>query len=392
MKDRRRWRIAAGILALLLSAVWLCVGAAAQTVNGSAEPCLSARGTAEIRFRIPGILFPDEGENDGRGCDGCERAEQSGRVGQAGPETRGKERKLIPGGGVFGIRISCDGVLVVGGREGGSAGFEAGLRAGDLIVSVNGSKIGTVRELTDSIAASGGRPLSLSVLRGEETVSVTVTPERYDGGDWQLGIFVRDNAAGIGTLTFIDPETGAFGGLGHAIGDGKTGTPVRLKNGTVTGVILDGIKRGKTGEPGELRGMLRPGGIGAVTSNTECGVFGRLTEIPAGEPIPVAGPDEVREGSATILCTLKNGSVGEYAVELGDLSAEAGRLRCFSVKVTDPALLALTGGIVRGMSGSPILQDGRLVGAVTHVMVGDPTRGYGIYLGSMLRAMEGGRT
>ena len=120
-------------------------------------------------------------------------------------------------------------------------------------------------------------------------------------------------------------------------------------------------------------------------------MFGRLSEIPRGTPIPVAAPDEVREGSATVLCTLKNGSVGEYAIEIGDLHSETGCARCFSVKVTDPALLALTGGIVRGMSGSPILQDGRLVGAVTHVMVSDPSRGYGIYLDSMLRAMENGR-
>ena len=184
---------------------------------------------------------------------------------------------------------------------------------------------------------------------------------------------------------------GAFGGLGHAIGDGKTGKPLRIKAGTVTGVILDGIERGRPGEPGELKGMLRPGGIGTVESNTEYGVFGRLSDIPRCEAIPVAKPEEVREGSATVLCTLKNGAVGEYEVELGDLSARAGCTKCFSVRVIDPALLALTGGIVRGMSGSPILQNGRLVGAVTHVTVGDPTQGYGVYLDSMLRAMEGKR-
>ena len=375
---KRGWRIAAGFLALLLLAVCFTVGVAAAE-TGSPEPCLSARNSTEIRFRIPGILFPDAVEKET--CKPTSRPD-------APAET---ERKLIPGGGVFGIRISCDGVLVVGFREGGSAGSDAGLRAGDLIVSVNGRKIGTVEELTDAVANSGGRPLSLSAVWEEETLPLTVTPARYDGGEWQLGIFVRDNAAGIGTVTFVDPETGAFGGLGHAIGDGKTGKPIRLKNGTVTGVILDGIKRGKTGEPGELRGMLRPGGIGVVESNTECGVFGRFSEIPEGKAIPVAAPDEVREGEATILCTLKNGSVGEYAVEIGDLGSKTGCTRCFSVKVTDPALLALTGGIVRGMSGSPILQNGRLIGAVTHVMVGDPTRGYGIYLDSMLRAMEEGR-
>ena len=378
MRIKRGWRIAAGFLLLLLLTVCFTVGVAAAE-NPQSEPCLSARGGTEIRFRIPGILFPDAEQSAG-----CAPTEH--------PDPRpGETRKLIPGGGAFGIRISCDGVLVVGCREGGSAGFEAGLRSGDLIVSVDGAKVGTVRDLTDAVANSGGRPLVLSVLRDDATLPITVTPVRYDGGDWQLGIFVRDNAAGIGTVTFVDPETGAFGGLGHAVGDGKTGKPIRLKHGTVTGVLLDGIKRGKPGEPGELRGMLRPGGIGAVESNTECGVFGRLSEIPAGEALPVAPPDEVREGGATILCTLKNGSVGEYAVELGDLSAQSGCARCFSVKVTDPALLALTGGIVRGMSGSPIIQDGRLVGAVTHVMVSDPTRGYGIFIDSMLRAMEGGR-
>ncbi len=369
MKRKTGRKLTAGVLLILLLAVFLNIGAAAAGYE-NVEPCLTARGTAEIRFRIPGILFPGDGT-----------------CGQAEPT----EKKLIPGGGVFGIRIACDGVLVVGFREGGSVGFDAGLRPGDLIVSVDQKKIGTVRDLVDAVKSAGERPLSLSVLREEKTLSVTLTPVRYDGGDGQLGIFVRDNAAGIGTVTFIDPETGAFGGLGHAIGDGKSGKPLRIKAGTVTGVLLDGIERGKPGEPGELKGMLRPGGIGVVTSNTEYGVFGRLSDVPAGEPLPVAEPEEVREGNATILCTLKNGSIGEYEVELGDLSAKAGCARCFSVKVTDPALLELTGGIVRGMSGSPILQDGRLVGAVTHVTVSDPSRGYGVFLHSMLRAMDGGR-
>lgn len=383
MKNKTGWKWAAGALLTLLLAIFCAVGVTAAEPAGKSavppEPCLSVRGGAEIRFRIPEILFP--AEEEGAAC-------EKGTCPDGKPSER---RKLIPGGGVFGIRITCDGVLVVGTREGGSAGFDAGLRPGDLIISVNDAKIGTVRDLTDAVKGSEGRPLRISVLRERETVPITVAPARYEGDEWQLGIFVRDNAAGIGTVTFIDPESGAFGGLGHAIGDGKTGTPLRVKHGTVTGVILDGIEKGKVGEPGELKGMLRPGGIGTVTSNTECGVFGRLSEIPRGTPIPVAAPDEVREGSATVLCTLKNGSVGEYAIEIGDLHSETGCARCFSVKVTDPALLALTGGIVRGMSGSPILQDGRLVGAVTHVMVSDPSRGYGIYLDSMLRAMENGR-
>ncbi|MBP5350133.1 MAG: PDZ domain-containing protein [Clostridia bacterium] len=377
MKYKRGWKFAAVLAAVLLLAVGLTVGVSAN--GDGVESCLSARGTAEVRFRIPGILFPEIGDGV---CDPVCPSDAQGEP---------TERKLIPGGGVFGIRIACDGVLVAGVREGGSVGYDAGLRQGDLIVSVDGKKIGTVRDLVDAVTTSRGRPLSLSVLREEKTVSISVAPAQYEGETWQLGIFVRDNAAGIGTVTFIDPETGAFGGLGHAIGDGKTGKPLRIKAGTVTGVILDGIERGRPGEPGELKGMLRPGGIGTVESNTEYGVFGRLSDIPRGEAIPVAKPEEVREGSATVLCTLKNGAVGEYEVELGDLSARAGCTKCFSVRVTDPALLALTGGIVRGMSGSPILQNGRLVGAVTHVTVGDPTQGYGVYLDSMLRAMEGKR-
>ena len=377
MKYKRGWKIAAVLAAVLLLAVGLTIGVSAN--GDGVEPCLSARGTAEVRFRIPGILFP---EIENETCDPYSPSDAEGKT---------TERKLIPGGGVFGIRIACDGVLVAGVREGGSVGYDAGLRQGDLIVSVDGKKIGTVRDLVDAVTGSRGRPLSLSVLREEKTVSLSVAPAQYEGETWQLGIFVRDNAAGIGTVTFIDPETGAFGGLGHAIGDGKTGKPLRIKAGTVTGVILDGIERGKPGEPGELKGMLRPGGIGTVESNTEYGVFGRLSDIPRCEAIPVAKPEEVKEGSATVLCTLKNGAVGEYEVELGDLSARAGCTKCFSVRVTDPALLALTGGIVRGMSGSPILQNGRLVGAVTHVTVGDPTQGYGVYLDSMLRAMEGKR-
>ena len=200
---------------------------------------------------------------------------------------------------------------------------------------------------------------------------------------------MRDSASGIGTVTFVDPESGLFGGLGHGVCDGDTGALVPLSRGSVLSVDLKGAVRGECGKPGELRGSFTGKRLGAVVTNSECGVFGILAKAPETPyaPMPVATAREVKEGSATVLCTLDGEGIREYAVEISHIDHSARPTKSFTVRVTDPALLEKTGGIVQGMSGSPIIQNGKLVGAVTHVLINDPTTGYGIFIENMLNQM-----
>ena len=302
---------------------------------------------------------------------------------------------LCPGGSVFGIRAPMDGALVtalseVATAEGSRApAREAGLRRGDLITAAGGTPVRTAEELSAAIAGCDGRPLSLTVCRGGETLTLSLTPCRAGGeGAFRAGVMVKDTVAGIGTVTFYDPETGFFGGLGHGVYDGVSKTPAALGRGAVTGVGLTGVVKGKAGSPGELRGHLEAEKLGTLLSNTDSGVFGVLASPPAGEPIPIALSHEVEVGPAEILSTLEDGATRRYAIEITSLRGERGSEKSFSVRVTDPALLELTGGIVQGMSGSPIIQNGKLVGAVTHVMIGDPTAGYGIFIENMLNAAQ----
>ena len=306
-----------------------------------------------------------------------------------------KEKKLIPGGMTFGVKFFTDGVLVVGFSEGDNSGlsdspaYAAGIRSGDVILKADGRELTGTGSLSEAVDASGGKPVEFICRRNGREFTVTVTPKASSDGNFHAGMWVRDGGAGIGTVTFIDPDTKVFGGLGHGICDSETGKPVPLGRGVVMGVTVSGLRRGSAGTPGEIRGYFEPEKLGAVTGNTDCGVFGVFSNIPenCGEALPVASAKEVAEGPAVIRCTLDNGKVCEYGVELSSIDRNASGGRCFSVKVTDPALLELTGGIIQGMSGSPVIQNGKLVGAVTHVLINDPTSGYGIFIGNMLKGM-----
>lgn len=305
----------------------------------------------------------------------------------------GSELLLIPGGMAFGVKFCTDGVLVVGfSEDGGSPAYDAGLRINDIILSANGRELSGAGALTEIVDNSDGRDVTLLCRRDGKEFSVSVTPEKCADGTYRTGMWVRDGGAGIGTVTFIDPGTGAFGGLGHGICDSDTGKPVPLGRGMVMNVRISGITRGCAGTPGELRGYFEPEKLGAVTGNTDRGVFGLFSKLPEAycEAIPAASPREVRSGDATILCTLDDGTIREYTVRLSDIDRSAAGGRCFSVHVTDPVLIERTGGIVQGMSGSPILQNGKLVGAVTHVLINDPTSGYGIFIENMLASMPDG--
>lgn len=296
-------------------------------------------------------------------------------------------KMLIPGGMTFGVRFFTDGVLVVGFAEKGDCpAYAAGLRIGDVVLKANGKALGGAKDLTDTIEKSGGQTVELYCRRDKADFTVKITPTADENGKYKAGMWVRDGGAGIGTVTYIDPKTGAFGGLGHGICDADTGKPLPLGRGVVLGVNISGITKGRVGAPGEIKGYFESSKLGSVIKNTDCGVFGIYSEIPktAYGAMPIASANEVKEGAATILCTLDSGQMHEYTVEIYSIDRSASGGRCFSVRVTDANLLAITGGIVQGMSGSPIIQNGKLVGAVTHVLVSDPTAGYGIFIENML--------
>jgi len=290
---------------------------------------------------------------------------------------------LCPGGGVFGIKIKQNAVTVVE-----SKGIPA-LSAGDVILSVNGKRIHTAEQMREAIAGSDGNSLTIRALHGEGEVAIEVRPALVDG-EYRLGLTLRDGAAGIGTVTFIDPQTGLFGGLGHGICDADSGRVVGMEHGEICEVILGGIHKGEAGKPGELCGILTSEHLGTLSANNECGVFGRVDtdRLALPDAMEIGSRDEVHEGDATIISTLKNGMRAEYRVRISDIDRTSTGTKSFRIKVTDPTLIALTGGIVRGMSGSPIIQDGKLVGAVTHVMIAEPTEGYGIFIENMLNAAQ----
>ena len=297
----------------------------------------------------------------------------------------GKDKKeplcLIPGGDVFGIRIKEEFVTVSGAKD------SAALKRGDKIISVNGQKINEISDVNGALSDCNGAPLKIEILRSGEKVTLTVLPKR-EGSEYKLGVTLRKVASGIGTVTFIDPETHVFGGLGHGVCESEGGNLVGLESGEVSGVVLGGVTRGEAGKPGELSGVLGRKALGSIYKNHECGVFGVLDDTCSYDsaPIPVANKNEIKLGEAEIISTVKNGKKSSYKIEIVDIDKSSTGSKSFRIKVTDPFLITLTGGIVRGMSGSPIIQNGKLVGAVTHVLVADPTEGYGIFIENMLNA------
>ena len=290
-----------------------------------------------------------------------------------------EKTSLLVGGEVFGLKIKQKYVTVTE-----SKGVPA-LKVGDVILSVNGKQVSTADEVADIVRKSGGESLTIRALHAGSEVGIEVRP-RLEDGEYRLGISLRDGAAGLGTVTFVDRESGMFGGLGHGICDAESGEIISMQSGEVCGVVLGGVHKGECGKPGELCGILTDTDLGDLSVNSECGVFGIITDptMLSGSELEIAKKSEVRQGAATILSTIKNGKTAEYKIEIYDIDQSSTGSKSFRIRVTDETLKALTGGIVRGMSGSPIIQGGKLVGAVTHVLVADPTEGYGIFIENML--------
>lgn len=306
---------------------------------------------------------------------------------------------LIPIGHTVGIQMSAEGVLVVRLDDVQTAdgavcpAREAGVQEGDLIVGVNGAQISANDDLQKQIALSGGQPVELTLESDGSSRTVTVTPCADEDGVYRIGVLARDGMAGIGTLTYVDPETGAYGSLGHGICDNETGVLIPLRDGSLIESSVGSVQRGEVGEPGALQGEFDSDkAIGTVDENTESGIFGTLTDssiYSSLESVPVASADEIEVGEAEILTNVEGDTVEKYSVQVEKIYPQDDEYgRGMMLRVTDPELIEKTGGIVQGMSGSPVLQNGKLIGAVTHVLVNDPTCGYAIGIERMIEEME----
>ncbi len=300
---------------------------------------------------------------------------------------------LIPGGELFGIRMEIDGLLVSGtgpveGTE-KSPATEAGIQPGDRLLRVDGVALRGAASFTKLLAKCGGSAMTVTLERNGRETDVTLTPVRDPAGVWRAGLWVREAAAGIGTVTFIDPRTGSFAGLGHGICDAESGALLPLRGGSVCKVKPEGAKRGTPAQPGEVRGTLTDETIGELRANTPTGIYGTAKDAQSradGEAVPVALKDEVKPGKVTILCQIDESGKKAYDARIEEICDPNSQTKNFVIRVTDPELLEKTGGIIQGMSGSPILQNGKLIGAVTHVMVRSPEEGYGIFLENMLKS------
>ena len=300
--------------------------------------------------------------------------------------------EVIPGGDAVAVRLQSDGVIVLGFTDEDEANpaRQAGLKRGDRILRIGGSEAGSVDALTAALNRAEGT-VSLTYYRGKKECNTEITPRIGEDGCRRLGLLVKDSTAGIGTLTFVLPENGGYGCLGHGISDPDTETVFRCKRGDLYPATITAIRKSAAGAPGELQGTFGAEAGGTVTKNCPAGIFGKTDPSAFADrgTVCVAEKSEVKEGDATIRCTLDDGGIQEYSVEIVRINRLfGGSSKNMLLRVTDERLLEKTGGIVQGMSGSPIFQNGKLVGAVTHVLVNDPTAGYGIFIENMLNVAQ----
>lgn len=307
-----------------------------------------------------------------------------------------EEESVVPCGIPVGIYVKTEGVLIIGtGVVNGTDGmnYEPAaniVKSGDYIKTINEEVVKTKEDVIETINKCGGNPVILGVVREGEYIELKVEPVRTGENEYKLGVWVRDDLAGVGTLTFSD-SAGNYGALGHPVSDMDTGTKILISEGTLYEAQVVGITKGEKGKPGEVSGLityLDQFKLGSVEKNTEVGIYGKLERMPEqiqGEQYcPVAMKQEVQEGKAQIISYL-SGERKEYEINITGIDYSSSNInKGILFQVTDPELLELTGGIVQGMSGSPLVQNGRIIGAVTHVFVNDPTRGYGAFIETML--------
>lgn len=307
-----------------------------------------------------------------------------------------EDQQLIPVGVPIGIYVKTEGVMVIGTGEFRSvngekvAPAEHILKSGDYVVKLNGTEVADKDDLITRIENGNGEAAILTIRRGEEYFDVKIDPVQDQTKKYKIGVWVRDNAQGVGTMTYIDSQ-GNFGALGHGINDVDTSNLMEMNDGTLYQTEIISIQKGTAGHPGEMTGMIVYSDdriLGDITSNSVRGIFGKCNDkalaLGTEEAMPIGLKQEIRKGPAQILCTV-DGTTRYYDIEITDIHLDHDNVnRGIELKVTDSDLIALTGGIVQGMSGAPIIQNGKFVGAVTHVLVQDSTRGYGIFIENML--------
>ena len=306
---------------------------------------------------------------------------------------------VIPVGNIAGLKLYTSGVLVVGMSE--IEGEDSrtykpyentGIEEGDTITKINDKEVNTTDELIEKINMSKGENVEIQYIHDEQTKECSIKPVKTSEEEYKLGLWVRDSAAGVGTVSYYEPSTHTFGALGHGITDIDTGDLLNIAKGEfVTAKILD-IKKGEDGNPGKIQGTVEnQETIGEISKNTEFGIFGKIKDISSlnidtSKEMEVALRDEIQLGKATILCSLDNQTVGEYEIEITKINKENNyNNKSMEIKVTDERLIEKTGGIIQGMSGSPIIQNGKFVGAITHVLVNSSTEGYAIFGDLMLK-------
>ena len=309
-----------------------------------------------------------------------------------------KEIEVYPGGISIGVKINNKGALVVGYSDisthdglSESPGKMAGIELGDIIEEVNGENIETCSDLISKVKTCRNDEMTVKILRGNSEITKKVSLIKEDN-EYKIGLWVRDSTAGIGTLTFYDKDSKTFGALGHPITDGDTNVSFNIKSGTLLKSSVLSIKKGERGNPGEIKGLFinENESIGSIEKNTNSGIYGNgsseLINPNFGDAMTVAYRDEIKEGHAQIITTVEDGGAKAYDIEILKLlpQDEPGS-KSMIIKIVDPVLLEKTGGIVQGMSGSPIIQNGKIIGAVTHVLINKPDVGYGIYIEWMLQ-------
>ncbi len=300
------------------------------------------------------------------------------------------------GGTPFGIKLYTDGVLIVSlsdvSTEKGKRcpSQECGLKTGDLILSINGTEVFTNKEVASLVENSGGKPLKIEFSRNNIVSTTTLHPVfSKEEKTYKAGLWVRDSSAGIGTVTFYDAKSGILAGLGHPICDVDTGEIMPISGGEIVPARIYSVAKSTAGSPGELRGGFERGRLATLDSNNPAGVYGRMTVDAIGDTYPVGLKQEIKEGDAKILTTINGTKPQWYTIRIRNVNYKENSItRNMLIEITDAALLKETGGIVQGMSGSPIVQNGKLIGAVTHVLVNDPTKGYAIFAENMLQVAQ----
>ena len=310
--------------------------------------------------------------------------------------------KVVPLGDLVGLKLYTNGVLVVGMSEIEGEDNKiykpyenCNIQEGDMIIKINEDAVTCTTDLVNIVEKSEGNEMKVTYVREGESLETSITPVKTEDQEYKLGLWVRDAAAGVGTVSFYEPSTGMFASLGHGILDIDTEQLLDIAKGEFVTTNVVSIQKGEKGNPGKIQGSIeKQTEIGTVSKNTNLGVYGKLNNLSAlhvdlSKAIDVAIRDEIQTGKATILCTLENNQKKEYEVEIQKLYKNNNTdNKSMLIKVTDSELLEKTGGIIQGMSGAPIMQNGKLVGAVTHVLVSDPTMGYGVFADMMIKQLR----